>query len=340
MNVDLSRRFRRFAREECRGYCPVYERVCTALADDAEVLALVDGARPGVPRPNILLAAARYLALGDAEHGAWGHLVAANACPDDDPWPSFRDLVLGRAARVRELVATRGVQTNEVGRSALLGPALGVAARLAGTPIGLLEIGCSAGLNVHWDRYRAEYPAHGAWGPEDSPVRLRCEVRGAPPPLAPLADVAWRLGVDREPVDVRDDDDALWLRALVWPGQADREARLLAAIALARRDPPPVTRGDALEDLPRLLEEIPRDVTPVVMHSMVLNQLGEVGRGRLMQLLDRAGARRSVWRVGLEQGRHGRPRLHLARHDGAATTACILARTQPHGAWMEWSGPT
>lgn len=52
--------------------------------------------------------------------------------------------------------------------------------------------------------------------------------------------------------DVTDADDVAWLRCLIWPGEPDRQERLDAALAIARRDSPYIVRGDLVDDLPAL----------------------------------------------------------------------------------------
>ena len=59
----------------------------------------------------------------------------------------------------------------------------------------------------------------------------------------------------------------------VLPGLArrsDRQARLAAAVASARRDPPAVHRGDLRTDLPAVAARAPADATLVIYHSAVL----------------------------------------------------------------------
>ncbi len=82
--------------------------------------------------------------------------------------------------------------------------------------------------------------------------------------------IAWRIGLDLNPLDITNDDDVRWLSGLVWPDEEDRAERLAAAIASARRAPPPVIRGDLLTDLPAVVARAPADATVVVYHSSVL----------------------------------------------------------------------
>ena len=76
----------------------------------------------------------------------------------------------GRAAPAIEDRLDEGVQTNEVGRSAVLAPAT-LVARRSGLPLRVLEVGASAGLNLQWDRYWYD-TGETTFGDPDSPVRF------------------------------------------------------------------------------------------------------------------------------------------------------------------------
>ena len=179
----------------------------------------------------LLLAAVHYLLLGGLDHP----LAAVYAGESDaDPGPLFVDLCLQNREALLELLATEQVNTNEVGRSAVIGPALtAVAARLS-APLGHIDVGCSAGLNLLCDRYRLDYGPAGATGPEDAPVKIRCDVVGGSPPIAPaLPTITARVGLDRAPLDVHDPQQSRWQLACVWPDTG----RLDADQAGARRGP-------------------------------------------------------------------------------------------------------
>jgi len=86
--------------------------------------------------------------------------------PVEDVWPAAERTVHQHLERLRELVR-RPVQTNEVGRAAVL---MGVLQLLPG-PLRLLEVGASAGLNLRCDRY-AFHVSDGVLGDPDRPPRL------------------------------------------------------------------------------------------------------------------------------------------------------------------------
>jgi hypothetical protein len=107
-----------------------------------------------------------------------------------------------------------------------------------------------------------------------------------------MPEVVARIGVDLDPVDVTDADNARWLRACLAPDQSELAARLEAELALAATDPPLLLRGDAVEVLPDALARVPAHALPVVTIDKA--GLGQpVGRlpGSLMAEID-GGLRR------------------------------------------------
>jgi hypothetical protein len=254
--------------ERQAGDSPTFRDWALGVAGDAEVLGLLETLPPGKRQPNLVFAAARW-------HGA-------EPVGYRDP-AGLRGVLLEHWDRVQETVLARATQTNEVGRCATLLPVL------AGLPqpLALLEVGASAGLTLYPDRYSYRYSSGASLDPADgpSPVVLECEVHGDPPLPDVIPDVAWRAGIDLNPLDVRDEDAMTWLQTLVWPEHEDRRTRLSAAVALARTDPPRLVRGDLLESLPALVEQAPPDATLVVFHSAVLAYLSPEDRARFVDVV-------------------------------------------------------
>ncbi len=323
----LAERFRRFAGAEAAGSSPLYAAITAGVADRPDVLTLLLGAQPGQRRPNLLLAAAHALLLDGVDHPLrrWYPDLGGTLTPSPAAAEAFADLVLTQADRVRELVATRRTQTNEVLRSASLALAL---ARVPG-PVALIDAGCSAGLNLRLDRYRYDYGL-GSLGPRDAPLTLRCRLRGpgATVPAA-LPQVVWRAGLDASPLDPADPDTARWLEALVWPEHRERRERLMAALALAAAEPMPLRRGDVRRDLPDLAREAPNDATLVVQHSAFDAYLPAPDRERLSALIRSLGARE----IALEAPRQGAWAYNELSLDGIP-----LARAEPHNTFIDWLG--
>lgn len=227
----------------------------------------------------------------------------------------------------------------EVRRCACLLPAFGLAAEAeGGRPLAVVEVGASAGLNLLWDRYGYDYGGR-VYGVAGSPVWITCEVQGErrPPIPEPLPQVGWRLGIDLNPIDVRDDAATRWLRALVWPDQPERADLLARAIELARTDPPRMLAGDALDLLPAALAEIPSELTLCVVHTHTLNQFSPEARARFDAILRGASHERPLYRISGE-GVAGAdfPELRFTAYRSGEADERRLARYEGHGEWIEW----
>lgn len=319
---------------EHAGDSPTFRTWAQAVAADPEVLAWLE--RLPVPKrqPNLVLAAARW-------HGV----------PAPGPYAALRAALLGDDGAIVATIMQRATQTNEVGRLATLLPAFDLVTEAELAPLAILEIGASAGLNLFPDRYDYEWTGDrvghvlgrldGSGGP-----LLRCQVRGdvTPPTQRPV--IAWRGGLDLNPLDVHDADAMAWLENLVWPEHDDRRATLRQAVTVARAQPPVVRRGDLLTDLPDLVTEASAYGTVVAFHSAVLAYVDPGAReafvATLTELVDQGACHwvsnespavlPSVTATG-----PAIPADH--RTFVEAVDGRVVAWTQPHGRSMRWFGP-
>jgi hypothetical protein len=305
--------YRIFGRE-AHGRSPAYESLAASVADDDLVLGFLAALPPPKRQPNLLFAAARYLLGAAPGIGA------------------LRALIRRNEAELGQVMLARRTQTNEPARCATLLPAL---ARVP-EPLALIEVGASAGLTLLFDRYSYDYGGHRIPGSDPDAPTLCCAVRGPVPLPGRLPAIAWRAGLDLNPLDVTRDDDVRWLSCLVWPGESDRQERLAAAIASARRDPPPVYRGDLLTDLPALAARAPAEATLVIFHSAVLAYVAAEDRERFARTVRGLAA---VWLSNEAPGVV--PGLPLTDfRDGTFVLGLggrtPLAFTDGHGTWLHW----
>ncbi len=317
MSGEIADRYRDFA-TYARGDSPTFETWALGVAEDPEVHAWLADLPRLKQQPNLVFAAARW-------HGA----------PAPGEYATFRTVLLEQERAVKETILTRATQTNEVGRLATLTPVLGM---LDG-PLALVEVGASAGLCLFPDRYDYDWPGVGTLTGSGGPT-LTATATGPVPVPERHPEVAWRGGVDLNPLDVTDRDAMAWLTTLVWPEQDGRRDRLRTAVEVARDEPPYVVRGDLLDHLPALLEEAGRHGTPVVFHSAVIAYLDEEDRRRfhdVMTGLVAAGACRWI----SNEAPHVLPRVSGDLEVGPGRFVLALdgvpvAAAHGHGHALEW----
>ncbi len=232
-------------------------------------------------------------------------------------------------------------QTNEAGRSAgIMAQLLWLSGRL-GPRFELNEIGSSAGINTMMDRFAFDLGGVRA-GVEGSPMLIRPEWRGPPPPAGPVEIVSIR-GCDVQPIDLSDPAEALRLKCYVWPDMPERLARIDAAIALAARQRPDVVQMDAADWVERrLADPQAQGVTRVLFHSIVWQYIPEEGRGRIEAAMAAAGARATAERplawVTVETNRQTFRHELRCRFWPGGKVETLLGEAHAHGAWVEWFG--
>jgi hypothetical protein len=257
----------RTQRDWCRKLgSPFYFELLGHLADDVEAGGICwEVIEPLADAPARSLLPLRFL-------GGIHRLVLSGKLPDlarhfpggsEAAWVELTRALRQQGDTIRESIPAR-VQTNEVGRCSALLPGFQEIVRRTGLPLRLLEVGCSAGLNLRFDQV------------------LDCgEVW-----------VVERKGCDLHPIEL-DDDGRLTLLSFVWPDQTGRFEQLSRAIDIARRVPAVIEQADAIEWLSRELKNPVRRSATVVFHSIVTMYFSNADRARMPELLAEAGSRAS-----------------------------------------------
>jgi hypothetical protein len=336
-----------------------------AIAEDAALLDLAAAIPPARLPPLLLSAALGYLVARESpEPLARYYPTPGSGQPplDDGFRPALAAFARAHAGELARLCREHRYQMNEVGRCADVLAVLGDIA--PDRPLALIDLGTGAGLGLHLDRYRYQFgegPGARLVGDPASPVLLTCAVRGAPPLPSRVPDVAARVGIDVEPLDLADDRVRSWLAACV-PPETGAVNRFAAASALARAHPAPLVRGDLVESVAAACAGLPGDALLVFVDTYVHVFLTDVQRARFRALLPQLG--RDVEWISVDPlvplGPGGRDSVQglpvpgrviqasragvvgvvgrLSVRDGAVSGR-VLGLAHPGAAWLEWLDP-
>jgi hypothetical protein len=372
---DMAGYFRMFVAEVSNS--PLYAALCPLLADDSTALALYTDVPGTQRRPNLLLAALHFSVLRDPSHNfaGWFKTVDGIRAPEDPELKTeLSSFITERFDELKALVVYGSTQTNEVGRSALILPALATLGAEQKKPVAIVEIGTSAGLNLRPDAYAIHYKnADGATttvGPGNSTVQIETDASQSatslPYPALAALQLGRRIGVDLNPLDVTDEFQARWLCALIWPDDAARFHRLRAAVDHAAANPIPIVQGDAVETVGAHISSVPADEYPVVVTTWVLTYLTEPQRRAFAQALDAAAQTRDFAWIAMEHPAYakslpwpeqvtalwgsetldpiaqtitksGTPLVVHRYKDGIRSSEWI-ASVHAHGHWINWHG--
>lgn len=227
---------------------PFTARLCRLVADRLDASSAV-GERilgwRGDPTSKgdsvaLRLAGALHALVLSGRSESLGASYPPNSADDETLWRAI-DQAIRQESRFLLDRLTSAPQTNEVRRSGALLPGFLTVAQLFGKPLVISEIGASAGLNLHWDRYRYDL-ASGRWGDEAAAVVIAPEWAGGPPPPRPV-EIIDRAGCDLHPLNPADGGDRLRLLSYIWADQQDRIDRTRQALKIAASRSNPVERA-------------------------------------------------------------------------------------------------
>lgn len=295
---------------------------------------------PGDPAP---LATSLPLRLAGALHALrlQGDAALAGVYPpavatDDALWVAVIGAMQSEAAFIHAFIDSPP-QTNDVRRAAVLIATGHWLAAATGLPLTLSELGASAGLNLHFDRF-ALNAAGRHLGPAEPVLTLAPDWRGAPPPAARLR-VVERMGADLSPLDPQSPRDRLRLCAYLWPDQPGRLALTQAAIAVA--GPAPAC-SDAADWLDSRLVARP-GACHMVYSTIAWQYFTPQTKARCHAALFAAGERATAdaplaWFAMEADGAEPGAGLSLRLWPGDHQIA--MGRADFHGRWVDWTAPS
>jgi hypothetical protein len=333
----ISDRFRRFAKAEALNSSDLYYFLALKISEDEDMLDLCMESKESQPVPNLLLAAVHYLLLKGTSHSLQDYYLSLTQTPKAiaKSFVEFKAFCQLHREEIRDLLKTKLVQTNEVNRCAYLYPVFCFIYNQVKRPLSLIEIGTSAGLQLLWDQYRYSYGTGEQYGNMASSVHLKSDLKGSGRPflLKSSPPVLSRTGLDLHINDLRKTEDALWLKALIWPEHHERRERFEQAAELFKEKEVELIEGDGLALLEDVVKKLPVDAPICVFHTHVANQLSEPQKKRLIEKIREIGSTRDVFHI---YNNMWDRRLHLDSFINGTETCRIVGETEGHGRWFEW----
>jgi hypothetical protein len=293
---------------------PLFGVLSARIAEDPDLLTLAaKGQKHG--EHFHLLAAVHYLLLRNPDDalGSFFPSIADQPNPSLDVFPTFNRFCQKRRTEIEYILTNRTVQQTWVERCNRIMPALSRVSDDAGEPLNLIEIGCSAGILLTFDKYAYDLKDRGRVGRGDAAITLSLDLHGGPLPRIP--EIGKRIGIDLHPIDLTSEDARLWIAAQTFPESREQRLRVVTALNVVRQTKIQTFRGDALNELADILMLVPSPVC--VYHSSCLMYWSQPAKDALRQLLLDASHVRDIYHVSAEP-----PEEHLSQCD--ATNVRVL----------------
>lgn len=341
--TNLSIKFIEFADRECKVRSPLYHQLSHGISQDKELLALASHARERQPVPNLFLAAIHYVLLqSQGEELASYYPSISKKASAHIPFDLFKAFCSQHEAEIIDILQNRIVQTNAINRTAYLMPVFSSLCK-NGEPVTLVDIGTSSGLTLQLDQYEYHYTPGESFG--KSKVIIRSDIlSGAIPVFEEILQVKRKIGIDQNPLDLTISDNALWLKALIWPDMQERFARMEAAIEIALNAPVEMYKASQINEFKAIIDQIPQHESLIIYHTHALYQFKKRERAAFRNMLDDLAKDRDFTYVAaeanivfdredyVEKGSY----VEVNEYINGSKHTQVLALTNGHGTWIKW----
>lgn len=298
MQRNERQQFEIFAVEECKNSSPLYEYLSYKIAEDDELLTLASNIPLGQPVPNLFFASVHYL-LMSTEHPLKDYYASFTSEPMrvEQAFPQFKQFVISNENTLLQLFHSKLVQTNEVSRCAYLYPMITEIYSKHKQPLALIEIGASAGLQLAMDHYNYEFNSTQYIKNSDCDVLIKSENMGVPLPhsIYTKPAIQSRIGLDLNPIDVKDNEQLKWLQALIWPEHENRRQILSKAAEVIKKLNVELLKGDAMTMIEKVCQSVHPDSLIVIYHTHVANQIPNQVKLDFLQSLKNISMQRPLY---------------------------------------------
>jgi hypothetical protein len=341
---NISATFKYFAENECKNKSKLYHDLALQVATDKYLLELTLISRKRQPIPNLLFGAVHYLLLSGQGKELSNHYPSISKRDSQTiPFELFKQFCQEKEEALIEILKTRIVQTNSINRTSYLMPIISSLFE-KDRALTLVDIGTSSGLTLNYDHYEYHY---GDSIINQSEVKVTCEVRsGKLPRFTGLKRAHRKIGIDQNPLDLSIADNAMWLKALIWPDMITPFTTMDAAIVLYNQvNEVELYKADQVETFEKILSSVPTEEDLFVYHTHALYQFSREERALFRTMLDRIGQQRNFTYLAVEAGmvfdqKNYNPHdvlIELTKYGKGKKDVLLLGQADGHGSYVKWA---
>ncbi len=332
----------RFANVECKEVSPFYFSLSNSIAKDDELIDIAAHCKYRQPMPNLFLAAIHYLLMEEnavSELGSYYPSITTDY-KKDLPFGLFKEFCLENKDAIIDIISTRIVQTNALNRCSYILPIL--SHYFGGKNLNIIDIGTSAGLTMNFEQY--EYYFNDEYFFGNSPVKIKSEIReGEIPHFTELPKINKKIGIDQNPLDLKQTQNANWLKALIWADRIPRLKKMNAAIELAQKESTELIKAEKLNEFESIIMEQEKDIPLFVYHTHALYQFSKENRTAFRSLMDEIGSQRDLYYLAVEGHRVFDTDFNaegvlvvLTTYKKGEKSVKLIAQTNGHANWIKW----
>jgi len=344
VNIEkVSRIFKSFAEKECKGVSGLYYRLSHEVSEDNDLLRLALNSRERQPVPNLFFGSIHYLLLKyPGEELSNYYPSISKRVSSNIPIKLIKEFCVRRKAEILEVLKDRIVQTNAINRTSYLMPI--VFSRFdPDQQINLIDIGTSSGLTLNFEKYEYDYGNNKIYG--DSRVKIKTKIlEGNLPKFNERLSVKRKIGIDQNPLDLTKEDNARWLKSLIWPDLQARFERLESAIELAKGSKLELYKAGDPKGFKEIIDQVPVSEGLMIYHTHVLYQFSSEERKGFREMLDKLGKERDYKYLAVEANavfdreddKSNGIKIELTEYQEGDKHTGTIGETDGHANWIKW----
>ena len=338
----LRERFERFAENECKEISPLYYNLSKKISEDNELLYIASFCKQRQPIPNLFLASVHYLLRNNPSEPLAGYYPSiTKAFNSNLSFDAFKEFCIRNKKHIIALEQTKIVQTNALNRCAYLMPIL--SSLFDSKAVNLIDIGTSAGLTLNMDKYEYHYNNSHFIG--ESPVKIRSEIKGGElPKFENIVQIKNKIGIDQNPIDLKVNENANWLKALVWADNTERLEKVEQAIQIAQQEHIQFKKAKTILEFEEIIQNQEKNTPLVIYHTHVLYQFTVEERKEFWGLIDTIGSNRDLTYLAAE-GRSVFKKdyglnatiVEITKYQKGVKTTEVVATPNGHANRIKWN---
>jgi hypothetical protein len=339
----IKHRFIEFAESECKGNSALYYKLSIQISTDEELLKLASGTRVGQPIPNIFFAAVHYLLLKNCDKELAQYYPSIQKTQIIEiPFLIFKAFCLENKDEIKVIISTKIVQTNVINRCTYLMPIFSKIIVEENRPSTIIDIGTSAGLTLNFDQYEYWYNNQKVYG-NSKIINKSVIIDAAIPKIYSITQPITKIGIDQNIIDPTDEDEIVWLKALIWPDQLERFITIEEALKLEELKNIKFIKAQTIIDFETAILKVDKTQNLIIYATHVLYQFSEEQKEAFYTMLEKVAQLRDFYFLSVEGIKILLERYHtkeivieLTQFKNKQKIVTFLAETNGHGNWIKW----
>lgn len=339
----IKSKFEKFSETECKNNSNLYYTLSKQVANDDDLVEICLATKEGQPIPNIFFGAVHYLLLKNSKSPlARFYPSIFQKEVEEIPFDVFKRFCLANENSIQELISTKIVQTNVISRCAYLIPIFSQLIEQENRPTTILDIGTSAGLTLNFDKYAYRFNNEKVYG--DSTVVINCEIVGKNfPTIVPVKHPLTKIGLDQHIIDVKQEDEITWLKALLWPDQLERFKAMEEALKINSSINNTLIEASTIASFRKQLEGIDNSENLLIYTTHVIYQFPVDFMNEFFNMLEAVGKTKDFYFLSVggknshfQSYESNDVAVELTQFKKGNKRHYFIAETNGHGNWVRW----